>query len=173
MAILIVRAARRRPSTTDDGIPVSIKKEISTGENYLKMEDNVHVVMNRAACSGFARMLHCGRYSGYNILVIDRLGDTIGYQAKSWSGLSDRITTMVMIQILRTLEDLHGQGIIHGELKPANVMTGLRSRRYDGRIYIVDFGKCIRFKNSHNQHVLQSTVRCAPANSGFAPVSWQ
>lgn len=60
-----------------------------------------------------------------------------------------RTTLQVAVQMLDVLEFVHGQRVIHRDLKPDNMMTG----RGDRRVFLVDFGLAKKFMNSRKEHI--------------------
>ena len=51
------------------------------------------------------------------------------------------------IQLLEQLETCHQLGIIHNDLKPANIMVD-----EDGKASIIDFGACRSYLNENGDH---------------------
>ncbi|MCP4536399.1 MAG: tetratricopeptide repeat protein [Chloroflexi bacterium] len=56
--------------------------------------------------------------------------------------LEPEATVSVIVQICRALAYLHARGVIHGDLKPANVLVAA-----DGQVKIVDFGVALEVRS--------------------------
>src|SRR6185369_16845778 len=57
--------------------------------------------------------------------------------------LSEARAAKIMIQVLRALEAAHEKGIVHGDLKPENIMIHRSSAEADGGedvVKVLDFG---------------------------------
>jgi serine/threonine protein kinase len=52
--------------------------------------------------------------------------------------LSLNIISKISIQLLQTLKILHFRNIAHNDIKPGNILFGLKDKR--SQLYIVDFG---------------------------------
>ncbi|MCP4542137.1 MAG: tetratricopeptide repeat protein [Chloroflexi bacterium] len=57
--------------------------------------------------------------------------------------LEPEATIPVMVQVCRALAYLHARGVIHGDLKPANVLMTT-----DGQVQIVDFGVALEVRSA-------------------------
>ena len=53
----------------------------------------------------------------------------------------------VGIQALEALEDLHGIGSLHRDVKPANLTIVRRENRELRKVYILDFGMARKYVN--------------------------
>lgn len=51
------------------------------------------------------------------------------------------------IQTLEALEDLHGIGYLHRDVKPGNYTIGRAELNELRKVYILDFGMCRKFTN--------------------------
>jgi pheromone a factor receptor len=64
-------------------------------------------------------------------------GDLFSY-VESKGKLSDVESAVILMQILKAVEYLHGQGVVHRDLKPDNILMSSRSGQ--ARIVLTDFG---------------------------------
>ncbi len=64
-----------------------------------------------------------------------------------------------ILPLIETLEHLHGQGVIHRDIKPGNVMIDTQ-----GRVKLLDFGSAVRFEGSgsRNGHPILTTAGYSP-----------
>ncbi len=53
----------------------------------------------------------------------------------------------VIVQICRALSYLHARGVIHGDLKPANILIAAGASDNDWRVKIVDFGVALQVRS--------------------------
>lgn len=51
------------------------------------------------------------------------------------------------LQSLEALEDLHGIGYLHRDVKPGNYTIGRTELNELRKVYILDFGMCRKFTN--------------------------
>ena len=85
------------------------------------------------------------------------------------------IKTMLMVgkQLLKRLQDLHAQNIVHLDIKPQNTVIGLNDRTSE--INLIDFGISEYYRNrktgchliQKEGHYLKGTVRYASRNSHY------
>lgn len=67
----------------------------------------------------------------------------------------------VSIQSLEALDDLHGIGYLHRDVKPGNYTIGRAELNELRKIYILDFGMCRKYTND------QGVIRCPREAAGF------
>lgn len=60
------------------------------------------------------------------------------------------ITQDNVLQITR-LEKLHEKGFVHCDLKPDNILIGLKSE--ENMIYLIDFGLAHSYLDSYGKHI--------------------
>lgn len=81
----------------------------------------------------------------YNVLVLDLMGPSLS-RLLHFCGdrFNEKTVLMLAPQIIGCLEYLHGVGFIHGDVKPANFVMGLREGVQ--QVFIIDFGLAQAFK---------------------------
>ncbi|RCN34936.1 hypothetical protein ANCCAN_19212, partial [Ancylostoma caninum] len=115
----------------------------------LKME--VFVLTELAARGGrhFCRIEDKGRFGNFNYVVMTLVGRSLQDLRKErpTQCLTLACALSVGIQCLEALEDLHGIGYLHRDVKPGNYTVGRAELRELRKIYILDFGMCRKFTN--------------------------
>lgn len=71
-------------------------------------------------------------------MVMERVGKTLLALYKEAKTMSIKSVLMIGIQVLTALEEIHQQGIVHNDLKPDNIATGLQTST--GELYLLDYG---------------------------------
>lgn len=154
------------------GKHVIMKEDTNPDENVSKRE--ISVYKDLGGTIGFPTMHRCGRTPDGNVtIVLDRLGDSLE-QIKSRPTHFD-INTICMIGISVTyhLEKLHRKGYIHGDLKPANILSGLRNTETEYELFLIDFGNSWRYRNKRGVKFPSRPVGPDVAGTlDFAPRAW-
>ena len=84
-------------------------------------------------------MLWCGEFQGCETEVVQRLGPSLlDLFLDCGHGLSLKTVLMLSDELLKALQALHFQGVIHRDIKPDNIVAGLESSR--DRFFLIDFG---------------------------------
>lgn len=65
----------------------------------------------------------------------------------------------ILLQLLETLEAVHGKGILHRDIKPSNVLISPK-----GQVYLIDFG------SAREWHADESTRHTVLYTPGYAPL---
>lgn len=77
-----------------------------------------------------------GRHFRRPVVVMDLLGHSLKEHCRHTFSL--KTLGMIAIQILDRLETVHKAGVVHGDIKPSNIVTG-RGSRYK-TLYLIDHG---------------------------------
>lgn len=84
------------------------------------------------------------------------------YYGKSWS---DRQCVELLSDVLGILDYIHNQGVIHGDLKPSNLM-----RRFcDGKLVLIDFGGSYQIQPTFGKQRLPSLTLPTSPTLGYIP----
>jgi len=139
----------------------------------LKMEVFVLTELAKRAGRHFCKIEDKGRYGNFNFVVMTLVGKSLQDLRKEGPGQHMSMGTAIGcgIQCLESLEDLHGIGYLHRDVKPGNYTIGRIELNEQRKVYILDFGMCRKFTNE------QGVIRKPRAAAGFrgtvryAPVS--
>lgn len=87
---------------------------------------------------GFANLIAHGKSSGYDFMAIEFLGPSLG-TLHTAHGRSFGLSTVLKIgiKLLDRFQILHGENIVHCDLKPENVTIGHHDQT---ELYLIDFG---------------------------------
>lgn len=114
--------------------PVAIKV-LRRGIDARILEDEVRITSS-IAHPGIAHTLHSGRTAdGRPYAVFDHAGVPLSERARRGS-LSARETVAIGIELGGILAAVHDHGILHGDIKPANVLSSEKN----GSLTLIDFG---------------------------------
>ncbi|GMR37915.1 hypothetical protein PMAYCL1PPCAC_08110 [Pristionchus mayeri] len=139
----------------------------------LKMEVFVLSELAKRGGRHFCKIEDKGRYGTFNYVVMTFVGKSLQDLRKEGPGGHMSLGTVlsVGIQCLEALEDLHGIGYLHRDVKPGNYTVGRAELGELRKVYVLDFGMCRKFTND------QGVIRKPRAAAGFrgtvryAPIS--
>jgi len=109
-------------------------------------------------------------YAADHIYIFQELvsgGDLMSYLEMK-GGLDEPEAAVMIFQLLKALEYLHGRGIVHRDIKPENIL--LTSWRKGARIVLTDFGQSRRFvegKNSSKTTQISSRMNSLVGTHGY------
>lgn len=77
---------------------------------------------------------------------------------KKFGSFSESLTAIYITQVLRGLKYLHEQGVLHRDIKGANILT-----TKEGMVKLADFGVAMKLSEAHaEQDVVGSPYWIAP-----------
>lgn len=146
---------------------------IGEGIQVLKMEVFVLTELTKKGSRHFCKIEDKGRFGTFNYVVMTLVGKSLQDLRKEGPGQHMSMGTAISsgIQCLEALEDLHGIGYLHRDVKPGNYTIGRVELQEQRKVYILDFGMCRKFTNE------QGIIRKPRAAAGFrgtvryAPIS--
>jgi casein kinase 1 len=113
-----------------------------------------------------------GEGKHFHVMVMDLLGASLEDLFQACRRSFDLKTVlMVGIQMIKRIEKVHEERIIHRDIKPDNFLIGGSEHTKDS-VFVIDFGLAKCFKNSDGQHIpyrdgknLTGTARYASINT--------
>lgn len=135
---------------TGEIVAIKIEKIEKTLNNKSRLDMEKDIYLHLAG-DGIPEILWYGEYEDKKVLIMSYLGpsleDLFDFCSRSFTY---KTVSLIGIQILNRLEQIHSKGIIHRDIKPDNFLIGLGKNR--SNIYMVDFGLSKPFIE-YKQHI--------------------
>eukprot|EP01119_Soliformovum_irregulare_P002945 TRINITY_DN1319_c1_g2_i2.p1 TRINITY_DN1319_c1_g2~~TRINITY_DN1319_c1_g2_i2.p1 ORF type:complete len:469 (-),score=119.60 TRINITY_DN1319_c1_g2_i2:337-1743(-) len=142
------------------GEMVAVKVErVDSKKQVLKLE--VAVLKKLQECPYVCRFITCGRFTDYNYLVMELLGENLSeLRRRQVDGKFSIATTLRLgIQMLLAIEASHELGYLHRDIKPSNFVMGDGAKR--NTVFMIDFGLSRRYVLNNGE------IRQARDSTGF------
>ncbi|KIY49174.1 casein kinase [Fistulina hepatica ATCC 64428] len=122
---------------------------------------------------GVSSMRWCGIHGPYNLLAIDELGPTLQARLDVCNGHFHLKTVLILAdQLFKRIQQLHARGIVHGDLKPENLLFGNPEGPARNVVHLVDLGLAKLWRDpqtgEHNPFFMQGDLT---GNQHFASVN--
>jgi casein kinase 1 len=149
------RIFKAKDATT--GELVAVKVVNVADEDVLKAEFSLLRTLSADDSRCFPKPLWCGRQTVMGqkarVMVMNLLGESleqISQRVTMGTGFSRCTTARVAKRLFTALEACHRNGVVHGDVKPDNLLTEIHvgGARRTG-IVLVDFGEAIRFDDDY------------------------
>jgi eukaryotic-like serine/threonine-protein kinase len=113
-----------------------IRPELAANPSILQRFKQELILSRHVTHKNVVRIFDLGEADGVRFITMEFVeGDDLRSVLRKEGKFSPRQTVAVIQQIARALEAAHGEGVIHRDLKPQNVM-----RDPQGRVVVMDFG---------------------------------
>jgi casein kinase I family protein HRR25 len=133
---------------------VAVKICVSTS-NSLRHEKEIYSCLTDI--TGIPKYYHYGTEGKYDYMALSLCGPSLENLRVQYT-FSLKTILMIGIQVLKRLEDIHARGIIHGDIKPSNLLVGLHEDMH--KIFLIDFGLSQNVhKNSSGGSAIIGTLR--------------
>ena len=112
-----------------------------------------------------------GELAAGGFLIVDLLGLSLEdlWQSESRSKCVDGETFLRLGRgILRPLRQLHLEGFVHNDIKPANLLLGPGSNAHPTRLHLIDFGSCTQTE----EHVHANGEVLPPSRGAIGTLSF-
>jgi len=113
-----------------------IRPELTTNPDILRRFKQELILARQVTHRNVIRIFDLGQADGFKFITMEYLeGEDLRAVLKKKGKLPPDEAARILLQICRALEVAHGEGVIHRDLKPQNIMLDA-----NGRAYVMDFG---------------------------------
>jgi serine/threonine protein kinase/tetratricopeptide (TPR) repeat protein len=113
-----------------------IRPELTTNPEILKRFKQELILARQVTHRNVIRIFDLGQADGLKFITMDFLeGQDLRAELKKRGKFSPQEAARIILQMSRALEVAHGEGVVHRDLKPQNIMLDA-----SGRAYVMDFG---------------------------------
>jgi serine/threonine protein kinase/tetratricopeptide (TPR) repeat protein len=113
-----------------------IRPELTTNPEILKRFKQELILARQVTHRNVIRIFDLGQADGCKFITMEYLeGQDLRGVLREKGKLPPEEAAKIVLQICRALEAAHGEGVIHRDLKPQNIMLDA-----NGRAYVMDFG---------------------------------
>src|SRR4029077_17752055 len=113
-----------------------IRPELTTNPEILKRFKQELILARQVTHRNVIRIFDLGQADGFKFITMEYLeGQDLRSVLKGKGKLPPNEAARIILQICRALEVAHGEGVVHRDLKPQNIMLDP-----NGRAYVMDFG---------------------------------
>ena len=113
-----------------------IRPELSTNPEILRRFKQELILARQVTHRNVIRIFDLGQADGLKFITMEFLeGQDLRAELKKRGKFSPEDAARVILQVSRALEVAHGEGVVHRDLKPQNIMLDATSRAY-----VMDFG---------------------------------
>ena len=113
-----------------------IRPELTTNPEILRRFKQELILARQVTHRNVIRIFDLGQADGFKFITMEYLdGKDLRAVLTEKGKLSPEEAARIIVQICRALEVAHGEGVVHRDLKPQNIMLDA-----NGRAYVMDFG---------------------------------
>jgi len=113
-----------------------IRPELTTNPEMLRRFKQELILARQITHRNVVRIFDLGQADGFKFITMEYLeGQDLRTVLKEKGKLPPNEVARIILQICRALEVAHGEGVVHRDLKPQNIMLDP-----NGRAYVMDFG---------------------------------
>jgi len=113
-----------------------IRPELAKNPQILRRFKQELILARQVTHKNVIRIFDLGQSDGIKFITMDFVeGQDLHSLLDEKGKLPPEQAARIMLQISRALEAAHGEGVIHRDLKPHNIMLDKK-----GRVYVMDFG---------------------------------
>src|SRR6516225_6354762 len=113
-----------------------IRPELTTNPEILKRFKQELILARQVTHRNVIRIFDLGQADGLKFITMEFLeGQDLRAELMKRGKFSPEEAARIILQISRALEVAHGEGVVHRDLKPQNIMLDA-----NGRAYVMDFG---------------------------------
>lgn len=157
----------------DFAIKVSVEKQLGNSSSVLEeynllkhLQENDENIKN-----GTPEVMTKAKHCDYHMFVMKRFGPSVESEISRITNplMRANYAANVGLRILSTLKSIHEQGVIHGDVKPENMVVGINNNQPS--VYLIDFGLASRFRGENGLWLPQTVGDSFIGTAIYASVS--
>ncbi len=151
-------------SHTDESVAIKIEK--SSESSLLKNEAKIYKLLEDNP--GIPKLRSFGKEGIFNYMVMDLLGKSLEDCRVNCGGtLSLKSVLGLGVQMLRRIETIHDNGVIHRDIKPDNFLI----KDGSNLLNVIDFGLARRYSDKNGNHIKEETGRKLTGTARYASLN--
>ncbi|OMJ92089.1 hypothetical protein SteCoe_5184 [Stentor coeruleus] len=150
---------------------VAIKFE--TKSNHQQFLNEIQALSALSLIEGIPSILSSGQYKSKQYIVLELLDKSLDNKLKKYNSIfSLDCVTLIGLQIIKRLQNIHDMNYLHRDIKPSNIMIGRKKKGKDSTLYLIDFGLSKKYKDPvTKQHSLYGENRQIIGNLKFSSLN--
>lgn len=150
---------------------IAIKFE--TNSNHQQFLNEIQALSALSLIEGVPAMLSSGQYNNKQYIVLELLGESLEDMLKKYNSIfSLNCVTLIALQIIKRLQNIHDMNYLHRDIKPSNIMIGRKKKGKNSILYLIDFGLSKKYRDPvTKQHSLYGENRQIIGNLKFSSLN--
>ncbi|OMJ88158.1 hypothetical protein SteCoe_9977 [Stentor coeruleus] len=150
---------------------VAIKFE--TISNHQQFLNEIQALSSLSLIEGVPSIISSGQYNNKQYIALELLDKSLDDKLKKYNkAFSLNCVTLIGLQIIKRLQNIHDMNYLHRDIKPSNIMIGRKKKAKNSILYLIDFGLSKKYRDPFTkQHSLYGENRQIIGNLKFSSLN--